>query len=112
MRREQVAAAATWLLVASVVQSPLTVGSSRITVSFDFGWRHRLGLHHAPPIDGPPEARSIGPGEHPAEAELEYNDTAWQHVHLPHDGLIALGASNISCPTGCSGNSFIPRHVM
>ena len=92
--------------------APQAVAGSRTTVSFDFGWRHRLGLHRPPSPEGAPEPRSNGPGEHPPEAAVGYNDTAWEHVHLPHDGLIALGASNVSCPTGCSGKSFIPRHVM
>merc|ERR1712166_1358181 len=36
----------------------------------------------------------------------------WNQVHLPHDGLVAHGADNISCPSGCSGRSYIPRVQM
>ena len=75
----------------------------RTVVPFDFGWRHTLL---------PAGAGGHGPGAHPAEAAPAYNDSAWARVRLPHDGLIALGASNTSCPTGCSGKSFIPRREM
>ena len=54
----------------------------------------------------------MGPGDDPAEARVGYKDAGWNRVRLPHDGLAPLGASNVSCPKGCSGNSFIPRHVM
>jgi hypothetical protein len=43
------------------------------------------------------------------------DDSAWPHIHLPHDALIMQGVSNVSCTIqggGCSGRSFIPRHVM
>ena len=86
--------------------------ATREIATFDFGWRWRLGLHGVPKKDAPPEPPSTGPGVNPPEAAAAYDDSAWAAVHLPHDGLIAQGASNISCPTGCSGRSFIPRHVM
>ena len=86
--------------------------SARETVTFDFGWRWRLGLHATPLPGGPPEPPTSGPGPNPTEARSDFDDSSWAPVHLPHDGLIAQGASNISCPTGCSGRSFIPRHVM
>jgi hypothetical protein len=96
----------------SIDATPLAAIHSRNVVSFNFGWRHRLGLHQPPAHGGPPDPRSKGPGDDPAEAAVEYDARSWAQVHLPHDGLVALGASNISCPTGCSGRSFIPRHVM
>ena len=89
--------------------------STRTVVTFDFGWRHRLGLHERPAPGGPPDPPSTGPGENPAEATPDYDDSAWPHIHLPHDALIMQGTSNVSCPRaagGCSGYSFIPRHVM
>ena len=86
--------------------------ATREVATFDFGWRFRLGLHTVPKKDSPPEAPSTGPGADPPEAAPAYDDSAWAAVNLPHDGLIAQGASNISCPTGCSGRSSIPRHVM
>lgn len=86
--------------------------ATRETATFDFGWRWRLGLHGTPRKDAPPEPPSSGPGTDPAEAKQSYDDSAWAAVQLPHDGLIAQGANNISCPTGCSGRSSIPRHVM
>ena len=86
--------------------------AARETVTFDFGWRWRLGLHATPSPAGPPEPPTSGPGPNPKEAGTNFDDSSWAPVHLPHDGLIAQGASNISCPTGCSGRSFIPRHVM
>jgi beta-galactosidase len=86
--------------------------ATREIATFDFGWRWRLGLHGVPHKDAPPEPPSTGPGPNPPEAAVAYDDSAWAAVHLPHDGLISQGANNVSCPTGCSGRSFIPRHVM
>jgi beta-galactosidase len=91
---------------------PSPAQATRDAVTFDFGWRWRLGLHSVPKKDAPPDPPSTGPGPNPAEAAATYDDSAWDAVHLPHDGLAAQGASNISCPTGCSGRSFVPRHAM
>ena len=101
-------------LLASCTASLGAEVSTRTVVTFDFGWRHRLGLHERPAPGGPPDPPSTGPGENPAEATLDYDDSAWPHIHLPHDALITQGASKVSCPPpgGCSGRSFIPRHVM
>ena len=52
------------------------------------------------------------PGTHPAEAQPDYKPTDWKSVQLPHDGLIANTASAAACPDGCSGRSFLPRHVL
>jgi hypothetical protein len=99
------------LSLAAALHAPAP-GHARETATFDFGWRFRLGLHGTPAAGGPPEPQSSGPGPEPKEAAAGYDDSAWARVHLPHDGLVAQGASNVSCPTGCSGRSFIPRHVM
>mmetsp|Transcript_74736 Transcript_74736/g.167608 ORF Transcript_74736/g.167608 Transcript_74736/m.167608 type:complete len:905 (-) Transcript_74736:54-2768(-) len=85
--------------------------AARDVVSFDFGWKHRTGLHEwAKPDDRPPV--SPDPGPHPAEAQVAYKDADWAAVQLPHDGLIAATPSKAACPTGCSGKSYIPRHVL
>lgn len=52
------------------------------------------------------------PGLDPPEAQPTYDDRGWQLVQLPHDALIASAASRTACPDGCSGQSFIPRHVL
>lgn len=39
-------------------------------------------------------------------------ESTWQDVQLPHDGLIGTAASADACPDGCSGKSYIPRHVL
>lgn len=94
---------------------PLVLGSQRETATFDFGWRHRLGLHAdgAPPQGSAwPLPNNTGPGTKPAPAQLGYDDSDWSRVRLPHDGLVAEGPSNVTCPSGCSGRSFIPRSVM
>jgi hypothetical protein len=36
----------------------------------------------------------------------------WTKVQLPFDALIAAAPSDKACPTGCSGDSYIPRHVL
>eukprot|EP00039_Didymoeca_costata_P021499 m.344703 g.344703 ORF g.344703 m.344703 type:complete len:1020 (-) comp24995_c0_seq1:110-3169(-) len=53
-----------------------------------------------------------GPGNNPAEVQPLYNDSDWTVVNAPHDGLVLQGASNTSCPDGCSGRSYIPRPPM
>ena len=80
-------------------------------VSFDFGWKHRTGLHEpAKPDD--PAPLNPDPGPNPAEAATSFKDDSWTNVQLPHDGLIAATSSAAACPDGCSGKSFIPRHVL
>jgi len=89
----------------------LTASSSRDVVSFDFGWLHRTGLHDwAKPDDEPPVKPN--PGQNPPEAQEKYDDSNWTAIQLPHDGLIATSPSNKACPSGCSGKSYIPRHVL
>jgi hypothetical protein len=176
------------------------VSAARESVSFNFGWRHRKGLHQAPnppkppePMDckdlnasfptsksgvecfgltaraGPTDATSCAsaccedaacglwqfrpgpsksdgcwtgtgqescspngawvggarkapvppdppvnpdPGTDPPEAQPGFDDHSWQAVQLPHDALIASSASETACPDGCSGRSYIPRHVL
>ena len=85
---------------------------ARQSVTFDFGWRWRLGLHAVPAPGAPSDPPNISPGQHPAEVGPGYDDSNWSRVQLPHNGLVAQGANNVSCPTGCSGRSFIPRHAM
>jgi len=84
---------------------------ARDVVSFDFGWSFRTGLHswadpNARPVENP------DPGANPAEAVPSYNASDWRAVQLPHDGLIATAASTEGCPGGCSGKSYIARHVL
>ena len=91
---------------------PLSV-KAREVVSFDFGWRTRLGLHVPPqPNKLWPLPDNTGPGLNPAEAQQDFDDSSWERVRLPHDGLVAEGPSNVTCPSGCSGRSYIPRSVM
>jgi hypothetical protein len=56
--------------------------------------------------------KNEGPGDNPEAAALGFNDSHWDQVQLPHDGLVAQGADNTTCPTGCSGRSYIPRVQM
>lgn len=85
--------------------------AARDTVSFDFGWKHRPGLHDwADPTQPPPE--NPDPGPNPAEAAPSYDDKSWENVGLPHDGLIGFNFSATACPDGCSGRSYIPRAVL
>ena len=91
---------------------PLTV-QAREVVSFDFGWRTRLGFHVSPqPNTLWPLPNNTSPGLNPAEAQPDFDDSSWERVRLPHDGLVAEGPSNVTCPSGCSGRSYIPRAVM
>jgi hypothetical protein len=193
-----------FVLLGVTLASGSSVRSPRTTVPFDFGWKHRLGLHKAPgppppspppakcgpgnepfPVNmtavrclglnrapegkaspeacelacckqpscavwqwsSPPSDKSKGcwignlprsqctspdpiwqggwrdipvpgppanpqPGPNPPEAQITYDDSSWEDVQLPHDGLIKQAPSNTSCPEGCSGKSYIPRHPM
>lgn len=94
-----------------LVVSMLSTAAARDMVSFDFGWKHRTGLHGWAAPDAPPP-KNPDPGLHPAEAQTAFDDSKWEHVQLPHDGLIANSASLFACPGGCSGKSYIPRHVL
>ena len=85
--------------------------AARDVVSFDFGWKHRTGLHWpAAPDSEPPE--NPDPGASPAEAQPGYDDANWTAVQLPHDALVASAPSAAACPDGCSGGSFLPRRVL
>jgi len=88
-----------------------TASGSRDVVSFDFGWKHRTGLTDwAKPDDQPPI--NPNPGSNPPEAQEKYDASNWTAVQLPHDGLIGATPSAKACPHGCSGKSYIPRHVL
>ena len=92
---------------------PFLLGNvaGRDTVSFNFGWKHRTGLHDwADPNELPPT--DTNPGLRPPEASINYDTTSWRKVQLPHDGLIATSPSETACPDGCSGRSYIPRHLL
>jgi hypothetical protein len=97
--------------------------NTRTTLSFDFGWRHRAGLNQWPddPLNDPPiDTTGIGyvdPGPFPEEASPSYITCDWIDVGLPHDGIISNPYGNApgsleACPNGCSGRSYIPRHVL
>ena len=88
-----------------------TSSLSRQSVLFDFGWKHRTGLTDwAQPDDLPPT--QTDPGGDPPEAQPDYDDQDWLDVQLPHDGLIVNPPSQTACPQGCSGRSYIPRHLL
>lgn len=94
-----------------VANSKKTVSLSRLVIPFDYGWKHRTGLHDwAPPNELPP--KHTDPGVLPPEAEASFDDSDWWSVQLPHDGLIFNPPSKRACPDGCSGRSYIPRHVL
>ncbi|KAL1520787.1 hypothetical protein AB1Y20_022351 [Prymnesium parvum] len=84
---------------------------ARDVVSFDFGWKHRPGLHSWAAPDDPPPADPL-PSAHPAEAAPSYDDEGWLDVQLPHDALVGAAPSLAACPDGCSGGSYLPRHVL
>ena len=84
---------------------------ARDTVSFDFGWLHRTGLHDWASPDDPPPLQP-DPGLSPAESHPAYNDSNWGTVQLPHDALIGPAPTMSGCPDGCSGRSYIGRHVL
>jgi beta-galactosidase len=85
--------------------------AAREIIPFDYGWKHRTGLTDwAMPNDLPPV--NTDPGVNPKEASPEYDDSGWWDVQLPHDGLIVNSPSKEACPDGCSGRSYIPRHVL
>ncbi|EOD07028.1 hypothetical protein EMIHUDRAFT_96903 [Emiliania huxleyi CCMP1516] len=90
----------------------LSLSAPRDEVSFDFGWRFTTGLSTHPAQSDEPPPASADPGLHPAEAQTGYDDSGWAEVQLPHDGLIAAAASSAACRDGCSGKSYIPRHVL
>ena len=55
------------------------------------------------------EHAPLCPWPHPSRTD---DDSDWQTVQLPHDGLIGNAPSLTACPNGCSGESYIPRHVL
>ena len=88
-----------------------SVLAGREVLPFDYGWKHRTGLTDwAEPNELPPA--KTDPGLNPKEAVPEYDDSDWLDVQLPHDGLIVNAPSQDACPDGCSGRSYIPRHVL
>lgn len=96
--------------VASWSWLPLVVAAREI-ILFDYGWKHRTGLTDwAMPNDLPPT--DTDPGPSPKESSPDYDDSGWWDVQLPHDGLIVNAPSKEACPDGCSGFSYIPRHVL
>jgi hypothetical protein len=97
------------LVSASVERGSFNKNRDRIT--FNYGWQFRTGLTDWAAAD---EVAPIGvdPGLDPPESKTSYNSSTWESIHLPHDGLIANSPSKSACPNGCSGNSFIPRHVL
>ena len=88
-----------------------SVATARDSLTFDFGWKHRTGLTKEAIWDDPPPVNP-DPGATPPERTVAYKDTDWESVYLPHDALIAAAPSEKACPDGCSGKSFIPRHVL
>lgn len=99
------------LRVALVLSLGAQLVEARDSVSFSFGWKHRTGLSAWAKPDDPPPANP-DPGPTPPESKQEYSDSDWERVQLPHDGLIAAAPSEKACPDGCSGRSYIPRHVL
>jgi beta-galactosidase/beta-glucuronidase len=85
--------------------------TTRDVISFDFGWKHRTGLTHTADPDAPVPSKPW-PGVTPPESVETYDDSSWMSVQLPHDGLIGVAPSAKACPDGCSGKSYIPRHVL
>ena len=77
------------LLAVLTLQS---VAASRDSVSFDFGWKHRTGLHDGAPAGSEPPQHP-DPGLRPPESTAKFDDAGWADVQLPHDGLIANSAS-------------------
>ena len=99
----------TFVLLLATVGS--TSPTTRNVVSFDFGWKHRTGLTKTADPNAPPPKNPL-PGLTPPESSQTYDDSEWMNVQLPHDGLIATAPSQTACPDGCSGKSYIPRHVL
>ena len=62
--------------------------AARDSVSFDFGWKHRTGLHDWAPAGSEPP-KDTDPGLRPPESAAKFDDAGWGDVQLPHDGLIA-----------------------
>ena len=85
--------------------------AAREVLTFDFGWKHRAGLHKKASADArPPIDPEVDPDVD--ESKFDYDDGDWDEASLPHDGLIASAPSEKACPDGCSGKSFLPRHVL
>lgn len=104
-----------WLLLLLIFFAPPLVVAARESIPFDFGWKFRPGSRTdwAPPSNDdspiPPHHTTDRP---PNEARVDYNDSDWWNVQLPHDALIGNAPSQSACPNGCSGHSYIPRHLL
>jgi hypothetical protein len=79
---------------------------------FDFGWKHTSGLSVHPEPYGTEPPENPNPGDTPPESASSYDDSSWEDVQLPHDGLIASAPTQTGCPGGCSGKSYIQRKVL
>ena len=100
------------LLLLAVQLAGVAAAAPRDVVSFDFQWKHTTGLtEHPAPVDAQPP-NATDPGDAPKESTIAYDDSAWLDVSLPHDGLVRAAPSTDACPDGCSGKSYIPRHVL
>ena len=60
------------------------------------------------PAPGTPPGPSAS--DHPAEAQLSFDDRSWAAVDVPHDMNIDQAPSLADCPYGCGGRSFLVRH--
>lgn len=87
--------------------------ASRDRISFNYGWQFRTGLTAWAPADESAPT-NVDPGLTPPESKIDYDAAKdnWKAVQLPHDGIIANAPSHDACPNGCSGRSFLPRHVL
>lgn len=101
-----------FVCIASVTANDDSNRQSRDRVTFNYGWKFRSGLTDwADPEETPPT--NVDPGISPPESLPIYNDTDWESIKsLPHDALIASRPSKTACPNGCSGRSYLPRHVL
>ena len=81
------------VIIAALASSLVSYCEGRNSVSFDFGWRHRTGLHDwAKPND--PAPIDTNPGEIPAESRITYDDSNW-YVIVSHSLAHSLIYSRI-----------------
>ena len=91
--------------IAILLACAVAVCTARETAPFDFGWKHTSGLSVHPEPYGTEPPKNPDPGANPPEAGMTYDDSKWEDVQLPHDGLIASAPTETGCKGGSCGRS-------
>jgi hypothetical protein len=94
------------LFAAAALSLVATAASSRQTVSINFGWRvapDPAGPAHGGDAHGP-AVNSTAPPPDAKQAALDFDDSGWEVVDIPHDASVTGGYAS----TENGGEGFLP----